>query len=486
MRPTDQLPAPLLPPEPGGHLPVALLRQYVAGTLAPAAQYRVEAHTLDCQRCAEVLEGLEMTDATTTDQSLADLQSRLRTRVAQDASRKSAADWPWLQMAGVLLLLIASIVGWRLNQANTEAQSEPVAAVMRREEAGVAQSETITPAAPKLELEALESESAPAEIAAADALVSEVARPAPSRQVASARAKAARSTRSARLAKSASVDIAAIRTEAFDSKDKLVPDSISAPGVAAAEAPAAVAATSPLPPDHARTSLARTAAGTTSDSGKRAAKMPPSSDARSLVSSGAPVASMSLVRGRITDQRSGEGLPGVSVLVKGTRQGVSTQADGSFALPLTDSQSTLTIASIGYQTREYRLTSPGAPLTLALAADTKSLSEVVVTRKGKMPVPPAVGPAPAGGLPAFHEYLKKALEYPERALTDRTEGTVKLRFTVTAAGAIEDLKVVSGLSKECDEEALRLVREGPAWFPGVIGGRRTAQQVRISVPFRLP
>ncbi|GAB2460367.1 hypothetical protein GCM10011375_10780 [Hymenobacter qilianensis] len=194
---------------------------------------------------------------------------------------------------------------------------------------------------------------------------------------------------------------------------------------------------------------------------------------------------MRMVRGRITDQRSGEGLPGVTVLVKGTQQGVSTQADGSFALPITDSQSTLTIASVGYQTREYKLTSPSTPLTLALASDTRSLSEVVVTRKGKMPAPPAVGPAPAGGLPAFHEYLKEELQYPEKALRDRTQGTVKLRFTVAASGAIEDLKVVSGLSKECDEEAMRLVREGPAWFPGIIGGRRTAQQVRISVPFRL-
>ncbi|WP_188547630.1 TonB family protein [Hymenobacter qilianensis] len=485
MRPTDQLPAPLLPPAPGGHLPVALLRQYVAGTLAPAAQHRVEAHTLDCQRCAEILEGLEMTDAATTDHSLTDLQSRLRTRVAQDTSRKSAADWPWLQMAGVVLLLIASIVGWRLNQSKTEAQSEPVAAVMRREKAA-AQQEIMTPPTPQPEVETIELKPMPAEIVAADASDSEGTRPAPSRAVASARPKAvgAGRTRPARMAESARADIAAIRTEAFDRKDKVVYDSVATSGLAAdTEAPTVASASAPLPPDRARTTLARTAAPT-ADSGEQAAKMPPSSDARSLASN-APGSSMRMVRGRITDQRSGEGLPGVTVLVKGTQQGVSTQADGSFALPITDSQSTLTIASVGYQTREYKLTSPSTPLTLALASDTRSLSEVVVTRKGKMPAPPAVGPAPAGGLPAFHEYLKEELQYPEKALRDRTQGTVKLRFTVAASGAIEDLKVVSGLSKECDEEAMRLVREGPAWFPGIIGGRRTAQQVRISVPFRL-
>ncbi|MBC6608234.1 TonB family protein [Hymenobacter sp. BT188] len=476
-----------MPPEPGGHLPVALLRQYVAGTPAPADQHRVEAHTLDCQRCAEVLEGLEMADAATTDHSLTDLQSRLRTRVAPDISRKSAADWPWLQMASVVLLLIASIVGWRLNQSKTEAQSEPVATVMRREEIE-AQQKTMTPPAPQPEVEAMESKPMPAEIVAADASEPELTRLVPSRAVASAQLRAAGRTRSARMAESVNAGIAAIRTESSDRKDKVVSDSTSTPNLAgAAEAPTVASASAPLPPDRARTSLARATAPTAAppaDSGQQVAKMPPSSDARSLASN-APGSSMSMVRGRITDQRSGEGLPGVTVLVKGTQQGVSTQADGSFALPVTDSQSTLTIASIGYQTREYKLTNPSAPLTLALASDTRSLSEVVVTRKGKMPAPPTVGPAPAGGLPAFHEYLKEELKYPEKALRDRTQGTVKLRFTVTASGAIEDLKVVSSLSKECDEEAMRLVREGPAWFPGIIGGRRTAQQVRITVPFRL-
>ena len=252
MRPTDQLPSPLPSAEPGGHLPVALLRQYVAGTLAPADQHRVEAHTLDCERCAEVLEGLEMTDATTTDHSLADLQSRLRTRVAQDTGRKTAADWPWLQMAGALLLLIASLVGWRLNQAKTEAQSEPVAAMMRREEAASSQQEAAPLVASKPELEAMESTPMPAEIAAADVAQSDAARPTPSRAPASARTKAIARTSPARIAAPANADIAAIRTQdaAMDAmKDKAVPDSASTPNVAAvSEAPAVAYGSSPTRP----------------------------------------------------------------------------------------------------------------------------------------------------------------------------------------------------------------------------------------------
>ena len=34
--------------------------------------------------------------------------------------------------------------------------------------------------------------------------------------------------------------------------------------------------------------------------------------------------------GRVTDRSNGQGLPGVTVLVKGTTVGVSTNVDGSF------------------------------------------------------------------------------------------------------------------------------------------------------------
>ncbi len=103
----------------GPHLPVALLRQYAAGTLAPAAQHRVEAHTLACARCADILEGLLQTPATTTDQALAQLQQRLRQRVQQQAAPARLAQRPrrhrWLapQLATAAALLLALLAaGW--------------------------------------------------------------------------------------------------------------------------------------------------------------------------------------------------------------------------------------------------------------------------------------------------------------------------------------------------------------------------------------
>ena len=61
---------------PGPHPGPAELRAYAAGTLNPADEHRIEAHALDCDRCAELLDGFSMSDAATTDRALAGLRAR--------------------------------------------------------------------------------------------------------------------------------------------------------------------------------------------------------------------------------------------------------------------------------------------------------------------------------------------------------------------------------------------------------------------------
>lgn len=121
----------------GPHLPVALLRQYAAGTLAPAARHRVEAHTLACDRCADILEGLLQTPAATTDQALARLQQRLRQRVqpaapTRPARRPRRHRWLGPQLATAVALLLALLAGgwWAWQQRQRPAA--PAASAVRR------------------------------------------------------------------------------------------------------------------------------------------------------------------------------------------------------------------------------------------------------------------------------------------------------------------------------------------------------------------
>ncbi|MBF9238242.1 SusC/RagA family TonB-linked outer membrane protein [Hymenobacter sp. BT683] len=82
--------------------------------------------------------------------------------------------------------------------------------------------------------------------------------------------------------------------------------------------------------------------------------------------------------GRVTDRTSGQGLPGATVLVKGTTIGASTNADGSFTLSVPASATTITISSIGFTSVEQPIGND-SNFTISLASDVKQLGEVVVT-----------------------------------------------------------------------------------------------------------
>lgn len=58
------------------------------------------------------------------------------------------------------------------------------------------------------------------------------------------------------------------------------------------------------------------------------------------------------VSGTVTDETNSESLPGVNILIKGTSQGTSTNADGAYELVTTSPEDTLIFSFIGYETQE--------------------------------------------------------------------------------------------------------------------------------------
>lgn len=85
------------------------------------------------------------------------------------------------------------------------------------------------------------------------------------------------------------------------------------------------------------------------------------------------------VRGKVTE--GNEPLPGVSVLVKGTSEGTSTDADGGFSLNV-PGNSMLVISSIGFITQEIAVNNRTF-ISVNLQPDRKELEEVVVVGYGE-------------------------------------------------------------------------------------------------------
>ncbi len=86
------------------------------------------------------------------------------------------------------------------------------------------------------------------------------------------------------------------------------------------------------------------------------------------------------VKGTITDE-TGEGLPGASVVVKGTSIGTTSGLDGSYRLSAPE-DAVLVVSFVGYKTQEIPL-SGRSVIDLQLAVDAEQLEEVVVIGYGE-------------------------------------------------------------------------------------------------------
>lgn len=86
------------------------------------------------------------------------------------------------------------------------------------------------------------------------------------------------------------------------------------------------------------------------------------------------------VSGRVTSSDDGSGLPGVSVQVKGTTRGTTTDVDGKYRVSASPN-SRLVFSFIGFTSQEVPVNNRST-LNLALQADATNLGEVVVTGYG--------------------------------------------------------------------------------------------------------
>lgn len=111
-------------------------------------------------------------------------------------------------------------------------------------------------------------------------------------------------------------------------------------------------------------------------------------------------------------------------------------------------------------------------LLLSLALMFFAAPAVVAQSEAPKDSVPATFP---GGPEAWRSYLESNLQYPKKAVRNGIQGIVRIQFIVAKDGKVSDVTALTTLGGGLEEEAIRLIANGPDWIPASING----QQVRF-------
>lgn len=96
-----------------------------------------------------------------------------------------------------------------------------------------------------------------------------------------------------------------------------------------------------------------------------------------------------------------------------------------------------------------------------------------------------ISPAPKNGYEGFYAAISKTITYPKPARKQGVQGKVYVQFEVDKNGEIIEVKTIKGLSKECNDEAERVVRESEIWNPGFQRGQPVKVKMIVPIIFKL-
>ena len=91
-----------------------------------------------------------------------------------------------------------------------------------------------------------------------------------------------------------------------------------------------------------------------------------------------------------------------------------------------------------------------------------------------------------GGQEAMEKYINDNVRFWEviKEWQCDVSGKIFVGFIVEPDGSITNVKVLRGIEKHCDEEAMRVVKSMPKWKPGMLNGEpvRVSYMVPVSIP----
>lgn len=186
------------------------------------------------------------------------------------------------------------------------------------------------------------------------------------------------------------------------------------------------------------------------------------------------------IKGSVVDQND-KIIPGAILLIKGTTSGTVTNIEGNFALTVPSTSSILVVSFIDFETKEV-LVGDNTEFKITLKSEAKfQLAEegfMVHNRVDELP-------KPSEGIEGWNRYMARNIRYPQSSRESNTQGTVIVGFEVKEDGTVANVEVIRGIGGECDEEAVRIIAEGPQWIPGKKGDQAVTTQISLPIRFVL-
>ena len=211
------------------------------------------------------------------------------------------------------------------------------------------------------------------------------------------------------------------------------------------------------------------------------------------------------VTGQVLEADTKQPVPGVTVIVRGTVNGMMTDVDGKFTFPKLAEGDVLQFSYVGLQTQTV-VVKDEKPLTVLMKENIQPMEELVVVgyadddsdAEQKVVENPKEAPQEEviftiveempqypGGIQAAMAFFAQNIKYPVSAQKAKIEGSVTVQFVVGTDGSVRNPKVVRGVNPELDAEALRVVGIMPKWTPGKQRGKAVPVSYNLPVRFRL-
>lgn len=90
-----------------------------------------------------------------------------------------------------------------------------------------------------------------------------------------------------------------------------------------------------------------------------------------------------------------------------------------------------------------------------------------------------------GGIQTFYQYVAKNYRFPDEARKNNITGRLILSFVVEKDGSLSDIKALRDLGYGTGDEAIRMLKEGPKWEPGMNAGQPIRVQYTLPIMLNL-